>query len=89
MTKPSWNTAPEWAKHLTFDTSKRWLWSENKPELKKFGMAFDFDSMGRFEYVTKDADVWYTEEKPIGKVEVAGWLSRVFAPIARGMVKYT
>lgn len=83
MTKPSWNTAPEWAKHLTFDTSMRWLWSEKKPEQKKYGLAFDFDSMGQYAYAAPEPDVWYTEERPEIKLEVGSWFMKLLKLLAR------
>lgn len=31
--KPTWNTAPIWARYLTQDSNGRWAWWENKPTL--------------------------------------------------------
>lgn len=33
VNKPSWDTAPSWAKYLTQDSNGRWAWWENKPML--------------------------------------------------------
>lgn len=31
--KPDWKDAPEWANWLAMDTSGKWFWHENKPDL--------------------------------------------------------
>lgn len=32
MSKPSWDTAPEWANWLAMDGNGEWYWYESKPE---------------------------------------------------------
>ncbi len=30
--KPSWDTAPEWARYLAMDETGRWYWFQDKPK---------------------------------------------------------
>ncbi|XTQ92600.1 hypothetical protein ACQR5W_11815 [Xanthomonas sacchari] len=56
MSKPSWDTAPEWANWLAMDEDGEWLWYELKP-FKSFENGF-WVSAARCQPVTQPDKGW-------------------------------
>lgn len=68
--KPSWDSAPNWAKYLAMDSDGKWWWYEKKPTKETF--SFDSDGRAARASVRKFYEQWgSTLEKRPKRLSVA------------------
>ena len=86
MSKPSWDSAPEWATHLEQDIDKSWWWYEYKPTLASTGFwEVDGGITARITtwpellaawqrtYRDLELDVWESNDKTKKMIRHGGW----------------